>query len=79
MKKVILLLLTLLICVNVAIVNISDDYATVLTVEHTYDGTIERAGRVIKFQYIGAKMYVEFYDDMADGIFRNGFETVQEK
>lgn len=45
----------------------------VLVVEHAYDGTIERAGKLTNWQYNGGHMLVEFSPD-GDGIYRNGFE-----
>lgn len=48
--------------------------ADVLIVEHTYDGPVERVGKLINFQYTATYLYVEFYDDQSDGIFRNGFD-----
>lgn len=45
----------------------------VLVIEHTYDGTIERAGTLNGWQYSGGHMVVEFSDG-GEGIFRNSFE-----
>ena len=45
----------------------------VLVIEHTYDGTTERAGYLVSWQYTAGHMLVEFADG-GDGIFRNGFE-----
>lgn len=46
-----------------------------LLIEHTYDGTVERAGALIRWQYTGGRMLVEWSDTTTDGIFRSGFEV----
>lgn len=45
----------------------------VLTIEHTYDGVVERAGHLDDLGYTGGHLLVVFHDE-GDGIFRNGFE-----
>lgn len=46
----------------------------VLIVQHTYDGAIEQAGTLVRWQYTGDHMLVEWTDTTTDGIYRNGFE-----
>lgn len=46
-------------------------------VEHTYDGYVERHGRLVYIQYAFPTSYVEWTDIYTDGVFRNGFEVVQ--
>lgn len=46
----------------------------VLIVQHGYDGTTEQAGTLIRWQYTGGRMLVEWSDTTTDGVFRNGFE-----
>lgn len=48
--------------------------ADVLIIQHGYDGTIEQAGVLVRWQYTGGRMLVEWTDTTADGIFHNGFE-----
>lgn len=46
----------------------------VLLVQHAYDGPIEQAGVLVRYQYTGGHMLVEWADTTTDGIFRSGFE-----
>lgn len=46
----------------------------VLIIEHAYDGPRESAGHVVRWQYTGGHMLLEWADTGTDGIFRNGFE-----
>ena len=46
----------------------------VLIIQHGYDGTIEQAGVLVRWQYTGGRMLVEWSDTTTDGIFRNDFE-----
>lgn len=52
----------------------SADAADVLIVQHGYDGPVEQAGTLVRWQYTGGRMLVEWVDTTADGIFRSGFE-----
>lgn len=49
-------------------------YVDLLLVEHTYDGPVERAGVLVRYQFTGAAMLVEWADTTTDGVFRSGFE-----
>lgn len=48
----------------------------VLIVQRTYDGPIETAGVVNRWQYTNGTMYLEWTDTTTDGVFRNGFDGV---
>lgn len=48
--------------------------ADVLIVQHGYDGQIEQAGTLVRWQYTGGRMLVEWVDTTSDGIYRSGFE-----
>ena len=59
----------------IAAISVADSMSPdVLVVEHAYDGTVERAGKLTNWQYDGRHMLVEFSPD-GDGIYRNGFEA----
>lgn len=46
----------------------------VLLIQHGYDGQVEQAGTLVRWQYTGGHMLVEWIDTTTDGIYRNGFD-----
>jgi hypothetical protein len=49
---------------------------SVLIVQHAYDGPVESAGALVRWQYSGGSMLVEWIDTTTDGVFRAGFEVI---
>lgn len=78
MKKISLILILFILSVyyveQLNAFEILDTTADVLIVEYTYDGPVERVGKLKDMRYTATYLFVEFYNNQGDGIFRNGFE-----